>query len=181
MSFLSTFPKLLFTRGSSLNRLGYSAFYNSTYYHPFSTKASKTVEDDDGNVLSLEVTEAAANRLKYMAKRDNNPDQALRITVESGGCHGFQYLLDLTDKYDLEEDVYGFVYLLLAVFLNTNSFYSIFDRDGGKIVVDTISLGLISGSEIDFSEELIGSTFKVKNNPHAVSGCGCGTSFEVKF
>ncbi|ORY00415.1 hypothetical protein K493DRAFT_256466 [Basidiobolus meristosporus CBS 931.73] len=97
-----------------------------------------------------------------MAKRDNSPNQALRITVESGGCHGFQYLLDLTDKVDPEEDV-------------------IFDRDGGKIVVDTISLGLISGSEIDFSEELIGSTFKVKNNPHAVSGCGCGTSFEVKF
>lgn len=52
-----------------------------------------------------------------------------------------------------------------------------FEREGSRVVVDEISLPLISGSEVDYTEELIGSTFRVVNNPAAGSGCGCGTSF----
>ncbi len=96
---------------------------------------------------------------------DSNPNLALRISVESGGCHGFQYLMSLTDssKIDKEED---------TVFLGEND---------AKIVMDGPSLELLKGSKVDYTMELIGSQFKIVDNPLATSSCGCGTSFDVKF
>ncbi len=79
----------------------------------------------------------------------------LRVTVEGGGCSGFQYKLDLTeDTTDKDQ-----------TFENT-------------VVTDDISLPFLEGSTIKFDESLIGSEFKIEN-PNAVSGCGCGTSFSV--
>ncbi|TPX72122.1 hypothetical protein SpCBS45565_g00673 [Spizellomyces sp. 'palustris'] len=85
----------------------------------------------------------------------------LRITVESGGCHGFQYKMELTAQME-DDDV-------------------VFENDGAKVAVDTISLDLINGSTLDYVEELIGSSFQVVNNPKAESSCGCKTSFNVKL
>ncbi|EPZ36124.1 FeS cluster biogenesis domain-containing protein [Rozella allomycis CSF55] len=79
----------------------------------------------------------------------------LRINVEPGGCHGFQYFMALTEK-KREDD---------------------FDA---KVVVDKESLNLIEGSTLDYAEELIGSAFKLVKNPNATSDCGCGSSFDVK-
>ncbi|GME36961.1 iron-sulfur cluster assembly 2 like mitochondrial [Neofusicoccum parvum] len=97
--------------------------------------------------------------------QDKNPDLLLRITVESGGCHGFQYLMSLTNMSEIsqEED-------------------TVFEgADGTKIVLDEPSLELLKGSKVDYTMELIGSQFKIVDNPAASSSCGCGTSFDVKM
>jgi iron-sulfur cluster insertion protein len=78
--------------------------------------------------------------------------------VSGGGCSGFQYGFSLDDS-KLADDV-------------------LFERDGVKVVVDTTSLELIRGGEVDYVEELVGSYFQVRN-PNATSTCGCGTSFSV--
>ncbi|KFH73082.1 hypothetical protein MVEG_00307 [Podila verticillata NRRL 6337] len=117
--------------------------------------------DEAGKELTVEITDNAVKQLNHIAARDKNPLQALRITVDSGGCHGYQYLMDLTDKVN-EDDV-------------------VFEKGGARIIIDTITLPMVSGSRIDFIEELIGSAFKVLANPHAAHSCGCDTSFEIKI
>ena len=61
-----------------------------------------------------------------------------------------------------------------------NSFFRVFERDGAKVVVDEMSLDILKGSEIDYGEELIRSTFRVVSNPKAEMGCSCGVSFTLK-
>ncbi|KAG0040553.1 [4Fe-4S] proteins maturation [Podila clonocystis] len=117
--------------------------------------------DEAGKELTVEITDNAVKQLNHIAVRDKNPLQALRITVDSGGCHGYQYLMDLTDAVN-EDDV-------------------VFEKSGARVIIDTITLPMISGSRIDFIEELIGSAFKVLANPHAAHSCGCDTSFEIKI
>lgn len=56
----------------------------------------------------------------------------------------------------------------------------VFEKDGGRVVVDKESLEFVRGSTVDYEQELIRSAFVVVNNPRAVSGCGCGTSFDLK-
>ncbi|KAL4871884.1 hypothetical protein BDV12DRAFT_13019 [Aspergillus spectabilis] len=104
------------------------------------------------------------------ATKDENPYHHLRITVTSGGCHGFQYLMSLeaASKIDAEED---------TIFEAEAQ-----EEDSGgsaKVVMDEPSLELLSGSTIDYTTELIGSQFKIVDNPRATSSCGCGTSFDV--
>jgi Fe-S cluster assembly iron-binding protein IscA len=123
-------------------------------------------------------------------KNDANPALCLRITVESGGCHGFQYLMSLTSSSEIlaEEDT-------LFVYQNEDDALPTRSLDGNaegidfttlcsgepKIVMDSSSLELLEGSKIDYTMELIGSQFKIVDNPRATSSCGCGTSFDVKI
>lgn len=100
-------------------------------------------------------------RLKALQEQDANPSLALRITVESGGCHGFQYNMSLSDQVDAQED-------------------TVFEEDGAMVVMDEPSLELLKGSKVDYTMELIGSQFKIVDNPEATSSCGCGTSFDIK-
>ncbi|CAG8695351.1 4353_t:CDS:2, partial [Ambispora leptoticha] len=120
-------------------------------------------KDDQGNELKIEITDRAVKvwyfcelrqQLLSIMTRDKNDHEALRITVDSGGCHGFQYFYDLTSVNALEDDDV------------------LFEKNGAKVVIDSLSLGLIKGSKIDYTEELIGSQFKVVDNPQASSGCG---------
>ena len=108
---------------------------------------------------------------------ESNPDLVLRVQVESGGCHGFQYLMSLTNisKVDRTED---------TVFESDEKGK---DNDGGtggshtaRVVMDEPSLELLKGSKVDYTMELIGSQFKISDNPLATSSCGCGTSFDIK-
>lgn len=112
-------------------------------------------------MLRIKITQRAANKLNEIKEADKNADQILRILVESGGCHGYQYVLGLksTSTIDPDEDC-------------------IFDRDGAKFVVDSTSLQILRDSTIDYTTELIGSQFKVINSPYATSSCGCGSSFD---
>lgn len=106
----------------------------------------------------LSITARAAGRISKLKAEEGNDALMFRIAVSGGGCSGFQYGFSLDDS-KLEDDV-------------------LFERDGVKIVVDTTSLELIRGGEVDFVEELVGSYFQVKN-PNATSTCGCGTSFAL--
>jgi iron-sulfur cluster assembly accessory protein len=125
-------------------------------------------KDEDGNDLTINITPRASHRLKAIAEKDQNPNLALRVAVESGGCHGFQYLMSLIDIKDIdaEED---------SVFQNEE------EGDGYKptVVMDEPSLDLLKGSNVDYTMELIGSQFKVTGIPGAQSSCGCGTSFDI--
>src|SRR5262247_3334946 len=107
---------------------------------------------------AISISSRAAGRISKLVADEGNPALMFRIAVSSGGCSGFQYGFSLDDAR-LEDDL-------------------LFERDGVKVVVDSTSLELIRGGEVDFVEELVGSYFQVKN-PNATSTCGCGTSFAV--
>ncbi|TDH71487.1 hypothetical protein CCR75_001801 [Bremia lactucae] len=117
----------------------------------------------DTGLPDLIITPLAAQKIIEAAERQKNNNLMLRVAVEGGGCSGFQYVIEFEKDTtpDVEEDV-------------------VFEQNGGKVVVDKESLELIRGSTLDFEEELIRSAFAVINNPNAVSGCGCGTSFDLK-
>jgi iron-sulfur cluster assembly accessory protein len=106
---------------------------------------------------ALTLTPAAAKRIGWIAQRQGKP-AILRLTVEGGGCSGFQYRFDLADVLDTEDTVS--------------------ETDGVQLAVDPVSLGLVAGSTVDFVESLGGAAFKV-DNPNATAGCGCGSSFGV--
>jgi iron-sulfur cluster assembly accessory protein len=106
----------------------------------------------------ITLSERAAKRIaKILA---NEPaGTALRVSVEGGGCSGFQY------RYDLVRENPGSDDLVLA-------------RDGATVLIDAMSRDYMGGSEIDFVDDLIGQSFQIKN-PQAVAACGCGTSFSI--
>ena len=108
------------------------------------------------NVITL--SESAASRIKVLAESEGNPNLMLRIQVSGGGCSGFQYGFSLDDKV-VDDD-------------------KTFERGGVKVVIDESSLELLSGSELDFKEDLMGQYFQM-NNPNASSTCGCGSSFAL--
>ena len=82
--------------------------------------------------------------------------KTLRVAVKGGGCSGFQYIFHIVD--------------------NANENDQIFQKEESRVIIDNTSLQFLEGAEIDYCEELIGSSFKI-NNPNATSSCGCGTSF----
>jgi iron-sulfur cluster assembly accessory protein len=104
------------------------------------------------------VTERAATRIAEIAAAEGN-DLALRVSVLAGGCSGFQYRFEL-DKDVQPDDL-------------------VIQKAAAKILVDPSSLDLLTGSELDFTDALMGSHFAIKN-PNATSSCGCGTSFSVE-
>ncbi|KFW92061.1 hypothetical protein N336_10163, partial [Phalacrocorax carbo] len=95
----------------------------------------------------------------------------LRLQVEGGGCSGFQYKfsLDTVINPDDRQGQRGVVVV------------GVFEQGGARVVVDVESLAFVKGSMVDFSQELIRSSFQVVSNPQAEKGCSCGTSFSVKF
>jgi iron-sulfur cluster assembly accessory protein len=105
----------------------------------------------------LTLTPAAAARVATIADKQGKP-AILRLAVEGGGCSGFQYRFALADAPEAEDVVS--------------------ETGGVRLVVDPVSLDLISGSIVDFVESLGGAAFKVEN-PQAAAGCGCGSSFGI--
>ncbi len=108
-------------------------------------------------MTDVTLSAAAAARVAAIAEKQAKP-AILRLSVEGGGCSGFQYRFGLADGIDADD--------------------SVAETDGVKLVVDSVSLDLVRGSEVDFVESLGGAAFRV-TNPQAASGCGCGTSFAV--
>lgn len=106
---------------------------------------------------AVTVTERAARRILEIAAADP-ATPLLRVSVEGGGCSGFQYKFDLVGAAEAEDIV--------------------IERSGARVLVDEISLGYLAGSEIDFVDDLIGQSFRVRN-PNATASCGCGTSFTI--
>lgn len=139
-------------------------------------------KDEDGNDMTVEITPRASNRLKEIMSADANPNLALRIQVESGGCHGFQYLMSLTTLPPLEALMSGSKEgsSNKGKLEEEDTVFLADDGSGAKVVMDEPSLELLKGSKVDFTMELIGSQFKIVDNPLATSSCGCGTSFDIK-
>jgi iron-sulfur cluster assembly accessory protein len=104
------------------------------------------------------LTERAAARIAEIVAAGGR-EAALRVAVLAGGCSGFQYRFEL-DAAQQSDDL-------------------VIERAGAKVLVDPASLDLLAGSELDYTDELMGSHFAVRN-PDAKSACGCGTSFSVE-
>jgi iron-sulfur cluster assembly accessory protein len=109
------------------------------------------------NEANISVSDRAANRICEILAQDA-AQNALRISVQGGGCSGFQY--------DFE------------VVAQTNEDDLIIEKGGARVAIDPISIPYMAGSEIDFVDDLIGASFKI-TNPNATASCGCGTSFSV--
>ncbi|MBY7649434.1 MAG: iron-sulfur cluster insertion protein ErpA [Candidatus Liberibacter europaeus] len=105
----------------------------------------------------IKITDAAAKQIKSILTSENDK-QALRISVEGGGCSGFSYKFDLASNI-CEDDI-------------------VFEEQGAKIFVDKISLEYLKNSEVDFVDNLLNKSFQIRN-PNVSSKCGCGTSFSI--
>mmetsp|Transcript_11463 Transcript_11463/g.22525 ORF Transcript_11463/g.22525 Transcript_11463/m.22525 type:complete len:154 (+) Transcript_11463:129-590(+) len=117
---------------------------------------------EEAAAQGITLTEKGAQRIKELQEKKGNSELMLRLSVEGGGCSGFSYVFDVTDKPPSAEDI-------------------VFEQHGTKVVVDDVSLDLVRGSKIDFTEDLIRRSFEVVDNPNAESGCGCGSSFAAKM
>ena len=103
------------------------------------------------------ISERAARRIGEILKTEGD-GAMLRISVEGGGCSGFQYKFD-TERARADDDI-------------------VIEKSGATVLIDPVSLNYMAGSEIDFVDDLIGQSFKI-NNPNVTAACGCGTSFSI--
>ena len=109
-------------------------------------------------MTDVTLSQSAADRIATILSKEE-AGTALRVSVEGGGCSGFSY------KYDLVKD-------------DAQSDDLVLSKDGATVLVDQISLMYLTGSEIDFVDNLMGQAFQI-NNPNATASCGCGTSFSI--
>lgn len=105
--------------------------------------------------MTLTVDESAVKRIEELRAQKGNDALMLRVRVDGGGCSGFQYKLELTEEAQANEDTFA-----------------------DCVLSDDISLTFLEGAVVRFDNQLIGAEFKI-DNPNAVAGCGCGTSFAV--
>jgi iron-sulfur cluster assembly accessory protein len=107
--------------------------------------------------INVTVTDRAARKIGEILSREP-AGTMLRVSVEGGGCSGFQYKFD-TERSREDSD-------------------AVIEKSGATVLIDPTSLDYMAGSEIDYVDDLIGSSFKI-NNPKATASCGCGTSFAL--
>ena len=106
---------------------------------------------------TISITDRAATRIRDIVSREPGK-AALRVAVNGGGCSGFQYEFVLTEAA-ADGDL-------------------VIERGGAMALVDPVSQGFLAGAEIDFVDDLMGQSFRIRN-PNATSSCGCGTSFSI--
>src|SRR5215510_7635864 len=106
---------------------------------------------------NVTVSPRAARRISEILAAES-ADAMLRVSVEGGGCSGFQYKFDI-ERSKADDDI-------------------VITTDGARVLIDPVSLNYMAGAEIDFVDDLIGASFRI-NNPQATASCGCGTSFTV--
>jgi iron-sulfur cluster assembly protein len=107
----------------------------------------------------ITLTSKAAQELKALMVQEHKENAALRVWVAGGGCSGLSYGMALDDNAPEAED-------------------QVFEQDGVKIVIDPLSLNYMSGSSVDYVDDVLGGGFKI-DNPNATSSCGCGSSFKT--
>ena len=109
------------------------------------------------NVEAVTLSDSAARRISEIVAGEADK-KMLRVTVSGGGCSGFQYGFDLEDVRN-DDDI-------------------VVEKSGATVLIDSVSLMYMQGSEIDFVDDLIGAAFQIRN-PNATAACGCGTSFSI--
>lgn len=120
-----------------------------------------TFSSSSPDVETVNITENCVRKMKELdANESSAGGKMLRLSVETGGCSGFQYAFNLDDRINSDDRV--------------------FEKEGIKLVVDNISYDFVKGATVDYVEELIRSAFIVTENPSAVGGCSCKSSFMVK-
>ena len=125
---------------------------------PMIEQSQQSITDTSVITTSIiTMTPAAVNKVRELLEQENDPSLGLRIFVAGGGCSGLQYGMTLDEEQEGD-----------TVISITNF----------KVFVDDMSLGYITGSEVDYVDSLMGAGFTV-NNPNAVSSCGCGHSFKT--
>lgn len=112
----------------------------------------------DHDPRKLVFTEAAARKTMELILEERNPDLKLRVYISGGGCSGFQYGF-MFDENSAEDDI-------------------VVTNDGVTLVVDPLSFQYLAGAEVDYTENLQGAQFVIRN-PNATTTCGCGSSFSV--
>ena len=105
----------------------------------------------------IQLTGQAARRILEIGRSEPSCP-FLRLSVEGGGCSGFQYKFDLVGNTEPDDVV--------------------IEREGARLLIDPVSVGYLGGAEIDFVDDLMGATFRIRN-PNATASCGCGTSFSI--
>jgi iron-sulfur cluster insertion protein len=116
------------------------------------------MSDTTTSPRTVELTDSAARRIAKILSEDEYKGMMLRVSVSGGGCSGFQYGFTFDDSK------------------NDNDL--VIQREGATVLIDDVSLDLLNGAKIDYVEDMIGSSFSIKN-PQAKSSCGCGNSFAV--
>jgi iron-sulfur cluster insertion protein len=106
----------------------------------------------------MNISDSAAVRIKALTASGEFAGQMLRLTVNPGGCSGFEYAYSFTSTTQDDD--------------------KIFENNGARLVVDAASLQLLGGAVLDYETNLMGAHFAIKN-PNATSGCGCGNSFGI--
>eukprot|EP00924_Labyrinthula_sp_SR-Ha-C_P015265 snap_masked-scaffold_9-processed-gene-13.38-mRNA-1 protein AED:0.37 eAED:0.37 QI:0/-1/0/1/-1/1/1/0/128 len=112
--------------------------------------------------FSVSLTDNAVDRIKILKEKMKQNHLKLRLSVEGGGCSGFQYKFETTTEEPTDEDL-------------------IFEKNGETLLVDDVSFEFVDGAKVDFTEDLIKRVFEVIDNPNAEAGCGCGASFAAKM
>lgn len=107
--------------------------------------------------VDVTMTERAARRIGEILKAEP-AGASFRVSVEGGGCSGFQYKFDI-EQAKADDDL-------------------VLEKDGAVVLIDPVSVRYMLGSRIDFVDDLIGAAFKIEN-PNATASCGCGTSFTI--
>lgn len=108
--------------------------------------------------INVTVTESAMNKITELLMEEGNPNLKLRTFVQGGGCSGFQYGFTFDEEQN-EDDF-------------------IIEKNGMTLLIDSMSIQYMLGAVIDYKEELMGSSFTIKN-PNAQTTCGCGSSFSI--
>ena len=106
----------------------------------------------------MKLSDTAADRINAIVDELKSEKGMLRVAVNGGGCSGFQYSFDLDNTTQPDDTVV--------------------ERKGATLLVDSISLMYLAGSEIDYVSDMIGASFQIKN-PNATASCSCGSSFSV--
>ncbi|XP_033105434.1 iron-sulfur cluster assembly 2 homolog, mitochondrial-like [Anneissia japonica] len=121
------------------------------------TQSMAFSDTSKANENSVTLSDSCVKQIHKIGEKD----KYLRLSVEGGGCSGFQYTFSLDSEVTAEDKV--------------------FEKDGAKLVVDEMSLEYVKGSIVDYQEEMIRSAFQVVANPIAEKACSCGTSFSIKI
>lgn len=110
-----------------------------------------------GATANIAVTEQAEKRIGALLAAEA-PGAVFRVSVEGGGCSGFQYQFAISPAPDADD--------------------SLIEQNGARVAIDSASLGFLLGARIDFVDDLMGQSFRI-DNPNATASCGCGTSFSI--